>query len=79
MLTDTACKNAHKGDKAKLDKAFKLSDDKGLYLHVMPGIKGWSKYWRLKYRVGGTEKLLALGKYPEVTLDQARQRRDEAR
>ncbi|ESS72878.1 integrase Int [Methyloglobulus morosus KoM1] len=79
MLTDTACKNAHKGDKAKLGKAFKLSDDKGLYLHVMPGIKGWSKYWRLKYRIGGTEKLLALGKYPDVTLDQARQRREEAR
>jgi integrase len=79
MLTDTACKNAHKGDKAKLGKAFKLSDDKGLYLHVMPGIKSWSKYWRLKYRIGGTEKLLALGKYPDVTLDQARQRRDEAR
>jgi hypothetical protein len=31
MLTDTACKNAHKRDKAKLGKAFKLSDDKGLY------------------------------------------------
>jgi integrase len=79
MLTDTACKNAHRGDKAAQGKAFKLADDKGLYLHVKPGIKGWSKYWRLKYRIGGTEKLLALGKYPEVTLDQARQRRDEAR
>jgi integrase len=79
MLTDTACKNAHRGDKAKLGKAFKLSDDKGLYLHLVPGAKGWSKYWRLKYRVGGTEKLLALGKYPDVTLDQARQRREEAR
>ncbi|NOU20749.1 MAG: integrase arm-type DNA-binding domain-containing protein [Methyloglobulus sp.] len=79
MLTDTACKNAHKGDKAALGKAFKLADDKGLYLHVKPGIKGWSKYWRLKYRVGGTEKLLALGKYPDVTLDQARKRREEAR
>lgn len=79
MLTDTACKNAHRGDKAASGKAFKLSDDKGLYLHVKPGIKGWSKYWRLKYRIGGTEKLLALGKYPDVTLDQARQRREEAR
>jgi integrase len=79
MLTDTACKNAHRGDKAASGKAFKLSDDKGLYLHVKPGSKGWSKYWRLKYRIGGTEKLLALGKYPDVTLDQARQRREEAR
>jgi len=79
MLTDTACKNAHKGEKAALGKAFKLSDDKGLYLHIKPGNKGWSKYWRLKYRIGGTEKLLALGKYPDVTLDQARKRREEAR
>jgi integrase len=79
MLTDTACKNAHRGDKAALGKAFKLSADKGLYLHVKPGVKGWSKYWRLKYRFAGKEKLLALGQYPDVTLDQARQRREEAR
>ena len=38
-----------------------------------------SKYWRLKYRFGGKEKLLALGVYPEVSLAQARQRRDDAR
>lgn len=79
MLTDTACKNAHRGDKAALGKAFKLAGDKDLYLHVKPGIKGWSKYWRLKYRIGGTEKPLALGKYSDVTLYQARQRREEAR
>jgi Arm DNA-binding domain len=45
----------------------------------MPGVKGWSKYWCLEYRIGGTEKLLANGKYPDVTLDHARQMREEAR
>jgi Arm DNA-binding domain len=79
MLTDTACKTAHRSAKAKLDKPFKLADGQGLYLYVKPGIKDWSKYWRLKYRFAGKEKLLALGQYPDVTLDQARQRRDEAR
>jgi hypothetical protein len=37
-----------------------------------------SKYWRLRYRFG-KEKMLALGKYPEVSLADARARRDEAR
>lgn len=38
-----------------------------------------SKYWRLRYRFGGKEKMLALGKSPEVSLADARARRDEAR
>lgn len=38
-----------------------------------------SKYWRLRYRFAGKEKMLALGKYPEVSLADARARRDEAR
>ncbi len=58
------------------DRAFKLYDEKGLFLLVVP--EG-GRRWRLKYRVGGREKLLALGTYPEVSLSQARQRRDEAR
>lgn len=37
-----------------------------------------SKYWRLRYRFGGKEKMLALGKYPEVSLEDARSRRDDA-
>ncbi len=37
------------------------------------------KYWRLKYRHGGKEKRLALGEYSDVTLADARKRRDEAR
>jgi len=79
MLTDTACKNAHRSEKTKLGKAFKLADEKGLFLLVTPGIKGWAKWWRFKYRFGGYEKGLSFGTYPEVSLDQARQRRDDAR
>jgi hypothetical protein len=71
MLTDTTCKNA----KAK-DKPYKLADEKGMFLLVNPN---GSKYFRLKYRISGKEKLLALGAYPETSLKQARDKRDEAR
>ena len=71
MLTDTTCKNA----KAK-DKPYKLADEKGMFLLVNPN---GSKYFRLKYRIDGKEKLLALGIYPEISLKQARDKRDEAR
>lgn len=57
-------------------KAQKLFDGGGLYLHVHPN---GSRYWRLKYRHGGKEKLLALGVYPQVGLKAARQRCEEAR
>ena len=71
MLTDPKCKNA----KPK-DKAYKLADEKGLYLEIMPNS---AKYWRMKYRFGGKEKRLALGVYPEIGLKEARAKRDEAR
>ena len=70
-LTDKQCKNHKPAEKAK-----KLSDGKGLYLEVMPS---GSKYWRLKYRIAGKEKRLALGVYPEVGLKDARIATDEAR
>lgn len=70
-LTDTAAKNA----KPK-EKPYRLADEKGMYLEVMPS---GSKYWRLKYRYLGKEKRLALGVYPDVSLKQARDKRDEAR
>jgi hypothetical protein len=38
-----------------------------------------NRYWRMKYYYGGCEKLIALGVYPEVSLVEVRQRRDEAR
>ncbi|WP_130833784.1 tyrosine-type recombinase/integrase [[Erwinia] mediterraneensis] len=57
-------------------KACKLTDGKGMVLLVHPN---GSKYWRLRYRFGGKEKMLALGRYPEISLADARARRDEAR
>jgi integrase len=71
MLTDTAVRNA----KPK-DKPYKLTDERGMYLLVAPS---GGKLWRFKYRVGGTEKLLAIGAYPDVSLSRAREKRDEAR
>ena len=58
------------------EKDYKLSDEKGMFLLVK---KNGARYWRYKYRHQGKEKLLALGVYPETSLKQARQRRDEAR
>jgi len=57
-------------------KAYKLADGAGMYLLVHPS---GAKYWRLKYRIAGKEKLLALGVYPEVSLAEARIRRENAR
>ena len=57
-------------------KAYKLTDGGGLFLLVHTN---GSKYWRLRYRVGGKEKLLAIGVYPDVTLSEARERREQAR
>ena len=70
-LTDPKIRNA----KPK-EKPYRLTDGKGLYIEVAPS---GSRLWRLKYRMGGKEKRLALGRYPEVTLKKARQLRDEAR
>lgn len=58
------------------EKPFKRADAKGLYIEIAPS---GSKLWRFKYRIGGKEKRLALGTYPEVKLAEARKRRDEAR
>lgn len=70
MLSDTAIRAA------KLtDKPYKLSDERGLYLLVNAA----GRYWRLDYRFDAKRKTLALGVYPDVSLRQARERRDEAR
>jgi integrase len=66
-LTATAIKHAKPG---------KLFDGGGLYLDVRDN---GSRYWRMKFRHGGRERLLAFGVYPEVTLAEARARRDDAR
>ena len=70
-LTDAACRNA----KPK-DKPYKLTDRDGLSLLVKPksprnprGIK----LWRFRYKFGGRDKLLSLGRYPDVNLSEARE------
>lgn len=70
-LTDTGVKNAKPGP-----KPVKLFDGEGLFLLIQPN---GGKLWRLKYRFGGKEKLLALGTYPEIKLKDARERRQAAR
>lgn len=70
-LTNIQCKNA-----ATRSKAYKLSDSDGLFLLVHPN---GSKYWRLKYRIAGKEKLLSIGVYPDISLQAARSQRDDAR
>ncbi len=55
---------------------YKLSDGEGMYLLVTPA---GSKYWRLKYRFAGREKVLAMGVYPDVGLADARVKRTDAR
>lgn len=70
-LTEVAVRNAKPGE-----KPYKLTDGGGLFLSVTPS---GGKLWRLKFRFGGREKLLALGKYPQVSLSAARKARDDAK
>jgi hypothetical protein len=71
MLTDTAVRKAKSGP-----KPYKCFDGLGLFVFVTPA---GGKLWRLKYRFGGRENLLALGTYPATSLKQAREKRDDAR
>ena len=57
-------------------KAYKMTAGQGMYLLVNPT---GSKLWRLKYRFDGKEKTLSFGAYPDVTLAQARLKREQAR
>ena len=70
-LTDTVIRNAKPGV-----KPWKLSDEKGLFLLIQPS---GGKLWRFKYRIAGKEQKLSVGLYPDVSLKEARNRRDEAR
>lgn len=71
MLTDLKVRQAK-----PRDSDYKLGDSGGLYLQVT---KAGSKSWRFKYHYAGKEKRLTFGCYPEVSLAEARDRRDEAR
>lgn len=70
-LTDVAIKKAK-----PTGKTIRVFDAGGLYVEVSPA---GSKLWRWKFRFAGKEKRLALGVYPDVSLADARERRDEAR
>lgn len=70
MLTDVATRQA----KSK-DKPYKISDSGGLYLLI----KSTGKYWRMNYRFAGKQKTLAIGVYPEISLREARRKRDDAK
>jgi integrase len=70
MLNDVAVRNA----KAK-EKPYKLSDERGMYLLVNKA----GKYWRMNYRYLGKSKTFALGVYPDISLKDARSRRDDAK
>jgi hypothetical protein len=73
MLTSSAVANA----KPRV-KPYKLTDERGMYLLVKSDGARW---WRFDYRRpgGARRNTLSLGVYPDVSLRQARERRDDAR
>jgi integrase len=71
MLTDTRVKTAK-----SQEKLYKLTDERGLHLSVYPN---GSKLWQMRYRIEGKERTASLGKYPEVSLAEAREKRDQMR
>ncbi len=70
-LTDQQCRSAVAGE-----KPVKMSDSLGLHLFITPT---GHKSWRFKYRFGGKERRIVFGSYPEISLKQARDLRDDAR
>jgi len=78
-LSDVKLRNLKAGikpDGSITDKTYRVFDEKGLYVEVT--LKG-AKRWRFKYRFQGKERLLSVGIYPDVSLKQARERRDDLR
>ena len=70
-LTELGIRKSTCGPKQK-----KMTDGKGLFLLLHPN---GSKYWRMKYQFSGKEKTLAFGVWPEVSLTEAREMRNEAK
>lgn len=58
------------------DKPYKLSDRDGLYLYMKPN---GSRLWRMNYRFHGAQKTISFGRWPEVTLADAREKTLQAR
>lgn len=71
MLTDVAVRKAKAGE-----KPFRLVDAGGLHLFVTTA---GGKLWRMRYKIDGREKLLSIGVYPQLSLAEAREARDEAK
>ncbi len=71
MLTNTQIRNAK-----PREKLYKLPDERGLHLVVFPT---GSKLWQMRYRFDAKDKTASLGKYPEVGLAEAREKRDQMR
>ena len=71
MLTDARVRQVK-----SVRHQWKLFDSDGLYLLVMPS---GGRYWRYNYRFNGKHKTLALGVFPDVSLDKARARHQRAR
>jgi len=71
VLTDTTIRKAKAADKPK-----KLSDSRGLFLLIT--IKG-AKLWRMAYRYNGKQKTLCIGKYPDISLSEARKHVEHAK
>lgn len=71
LLTDKQVKAAK-----PTDKPYKLQDGKGLYLLVLPA---GGRYWHFRYKTGGKDTTLSFGTYPEITLAEARDKRNAAR
>ncbi len=70
-LTDTKVRSAK-----PQEKEYTLVDGDGMFLLIHPN---GSKYWRFRFRFGGKQHLIAFGVYPETSLADARQKREEAR
>jgi integrase len=71
LLTETRIRAAK-----PTEKPYKLFDERGLFMLVTTA---GGRLWRFRYRLGGVEKLLTLGAYPDVSLKRAREKRDDAR
>lgn len=64
------------GNAKPKDRSYRLHDERGMYLEVTPS---GGKVWRIKYRIGGKEKRLSLGTFPDTSLAQAREKRKTIR
>lgn len=71
MLTDAKIRKIK-----PLEKRTKYTDEKGMYLEVLPS---GGMYWRLKFRLNGKENVFSIGTYPEISLANARIQRDQAK